>query len=413
MKIIIIGTYLSGFGGTEAVLAKWQKNLGRYLSCSITLILTDKSENTDWLAGYDYLFLNEQAIRQEQHYDVFPKLWTARKLKRKYKIDLMNQRLTKALQDIQPDIVVCISYSLLSRLGQVKNTAGLSFMLYYWDHMAYTVLLQNDIKYRKAIQVAEGYLCISQGIYQATRQIIGNKNVARHCKTVHLIHNPIERKKRQISITSPPIRFIYMGRLIAEGQKQVRDIFDAVTRLRHHDFVLDIYGDGIDRYKLEEYGRQHGILDKVRFHGWKHNAWDAINQASCLLLASNFEGLPMVIAEALSYGVPCISSNCPTGPSDMIKDGLNGFLFKPNDIDALAYHMLEFIRGEACFNQATIQQSIKFMYEESYFSNLRNIFSSLMQEDLPKNTMQPIADLALHGSGHSQDRLLTPILTKS
>ena len=58
----------------------------------------------------------------------------------------------------------------------------------------------------------------------------------------------------------------------------------------------------------------------ITWHGWVDKPWEKINSASCTLLLSKFEGFPMVILESLSYGIPVISSDCPTGPEDLIID---------------------------------------------------------------------------------------------
>ena len=88
--------------------------------------------------------------------------------------------------------------------------------------------------------------------------------------------------------------------------------------------------------------------------------------ASALLLNSNFEGLPMVIAEGMSYGIPAIATDCKTGPEDLIKSNLNGYLYPVGDYSKLSEYLKKFINDDVDFDSQKIKDSIDFLYDDSY-----------------------------------------------
>jgi UDP-D-galactose:(glucosyl)LPS alpha-1,6-D-galactosyltransferase len=107
----------------------------------------------------------------------------------------------------------------------------------------------------------------------------------------------------------------------------------------HGDFELaivgDVVGDGRDRENLSVLARELGVADKVRWAGWQASPWTAVENVDVVVLSSAFEGFPMVLVEAMSRGIPCISSNCETGPDDIVVPDGNGWLYPPGDVEAL------------------------------------------------------------------------------
>ncbi|MCV5863741.1 glycosyltransferase, partial [Escherichia coli] len=75
-----------------------------------------------------------------------------------------------------------------------------------------------------------------------------------------------------------------------------------------------VLGDGSDFEKCQAYGRGLNIDDRIVWYGWQQHPWKLVQQdikkVSALLLTSSFEGFPMTLLEALSWGIPCISADC-------------------------------------------------------------------------------------------------------
>ncbi len=94
----------------------------------------------------------------------------------------------------------------------------------------------------------------------------------------------------------------------------------------HPEWRLDIYGDGVERTMLQALIDQYKLNDNVILHGNVDNIKDKYLEASIFIMTSDGEGLPMVIIEAMSYGLPCISYNCSSGPQDVIRNGVDGYV---------------------------------------------------------------------------------------
>jgi glycosyltransferase involved in cell wall biosynthesis len=108
-------------------------------------------------------------------------------------------------------------------------------------------------------------------------------------------------------------------------------------------WTLRICGRGPERDALQRLIEEHHLSDNAVLTGALPSLDEQMAQASLFVLSSRFEGLPMVMLEAMSKGLPVVSFNCPTGPGEVIDDGQDGILVPEGDVDGLATAMLELI----------------------------------------------------------------------
>jgi glycosyltransferase involved in cell wall biosynthesis len=120
----------------------------------------------------------------------------------------------------------------------------------------------------------------------------------------------------------------------------------ALVAERHPDWRLRIFGGGQDRAALNAQVAEHGLEDVVTLGKPAADLATEMEGASIYVLSSRFEGLPLVLLEAMSKGMAVVSFDCPTGPAEVIEDHANGLLVPARDIDALAAGMLELIEDE-------------------------------------------------------------------
>jgi glycosyltransferase involved in cell wall biosynthesis len=117
----------------------------------------------------------------------------------------------------------------------------------------------------------------------------------------------------------------------------------ALVHAKHPDWELRIFGAGSQAGPLREQVQRLGLDEVVRLHGYSRNLHAELAGSSIFAMGSRFEAFGMVLVEAMSCGVPAVAFDCPTGPRDIIEDGVNGFLVRNRDIEGLAGRVIELI----------------------------------------------------------------------
>ena len=151
--------------------------------------------------------------------------------------------------------------------------------------------------------------------------------------------------------------------ICAVGRMDVDKCFDelltafAKAHGQHPDVRLDLYGDGPLRAELEALSARFGLQACVVFHGRCSTMPTEYAKHKLFAMASRKEGLPNVLMEALASGCACVAANCDFGPSELIRDGENGFLVPVHDPDAMADRLCRLLEDDSLcqrFSQAAV-----------------------------------------------------------
>ncbi|MBR8060553.1 glycosyltransferase [Burkholderia dolosa] len=167
------------------------------------------------------------------------------------------------------------------------------------------------------------------------------------------------RRRSEVAFERPAERFVVSVARLDEGQKDHRTLLLAYARwrMRRSDAAaLVLLGDGPDRGMLEQFAAELGIRDAVHFIGYCANPFPYVRAADALVLSSRYEGFGMVLGEAMALGTPIVSTDCPTGPHDLLDGGVAGLLVPVGDVDAMEA-ALERASTDASLRETLVQRA--------------------------------------------------------
>jgi glycosyltransferase involved in cell wall biosynthesis len=182
-------------------------------------------------------------------------------------------------------------------------------------------------------------------------------SVPQSASKLAILPNPLDLDEvRRLSSALPPSygeRAFGRPTLMAIGGLVHRKGFDVLLRAfaavlaQGFDRDLLILGEGLERSSLEKLVKALRLEDRVLMPGFDENPYAALSRAELLVLSSRSEGLPTVILEALSLGVPVVATDCPHGPRELLDGGRYGVIVPCDDHEALAAGITSIIGSPA------------------------------------------------------------------
>jgi len=240
--------------------------------------------------------------------------------------------------------LVLIRYLRAQREGVLLGTTpGLNLAVARWARPGVVTIGQEHLhlhRHGPGLQAAfrqhyprlDAVVTLTQRDAGSYRALLADRN------RVRVIPNAVPDLGQVPRVAGPRDRFA-----VAAGRLTRQKGFDVLVRAwrpvarSHPEWTLHIYGEGAERERLQALIDRCGLGRQVQLKGFTPRLPDALARSSLFVLSSRFEGLPMVLLEAMRCGVTVVAVDCPTGPADLIDPGVDGLLVRPLSARALSH----------------------------------------------------------------------------
>lgn len=338
MKLLIIHRSFALVGGAERVII----DKANYLSQEghqLMLVSYEQGQHPlpyELDANVQYEDLDCRFFTLSK-YSVFERMYHFFRLKRKFKRELHN-----VINIFNPDVVVLAS-DWQKLINSVVDAAGTIPVIAEF-HNAYDYIMrkvgisENSIKKYTSRWYSMRTL---KGLRRCAKMVVLTESDARcwrqHFDNVCVIPNPVTIYPDVVDdIPKDNGRIIFVGRFNYE--KRIDRLVMAFSMIadRYPMWHVDIFGEGNEKQNLLRLIKKMNLENRVIIHEPTREIYDEYKRSEMLVLCSEHEARPLVLVEAMSCGIPCVSLDCPYGPREIITDGVTGLLALDGDIEDLA-----------------------------------------------------------------------------
>lgn len=385
MRVTMVIFSLGG-GGAERVISMlanyWSEkgwNISLLTTCNITPFYKLHSSVTYtplgicWHTTHSEIDANQDILNYAQYRDLKGETsGVIDALVKNYKKVLI---LRKAIKATRPQLV--ISFMVTQNIQILLATLGLKIPVLISE--------RTDPSHNEISRI---WVLLRKLVYPlADCIVVQSENALRYFdphlqKKGRVIPNPIivpSETRLTVKAINPSERkiVISIGRLTYEkGHDLLIQAFARVA-INHPNWLLEIWGEGSERSKLEELCHKLGFEERVRLRGVTTQPFEQMRQADLFVLPSRQEGFPNALCEAMACGLPVISFDCRSGPRTIIRPEIDGILVPAENIEALAIAMDSLMSNEnkrqalaACATEVVERfnlEKIMGMWEEAIF----------------------------------------------
>jgi UDP-D-galactose:(glucosyl)LPS alpha-1,6-D-galactosyltransferase len=380
--VLISNNTFSTFGGYEKVVLSVFNHLLEKYNCDISIISVPHYNsllNNSILEEFKKFRIHRSSdYKNRLHYSI--NILIRRLLYKDLFINYFS--IKKYLSELtNADIVLVTDPLLITIVKYIIKENQINAKVVYWDHGSLFGYLKGKLQKTvyskeifKGLKSADAHLAIATEIKDFIKNINPGANV-------NLIYNPLPLYRgRLIQKPLSPL-FLYVGRF-DDKPKNIPFMLNGLSKLKNKEWSLKIIGTGKDENKLKNLANKLKISDRIEWLGFKEDPYGEIDYATALLLTSRSEGFPMVLAEANQRGIPVISSDCKSGPKDIVIPGRNGYLYKEGDINDFIRVISGVMDGKLQFDTPeNIAKTAERFRDDIVISNIYNFLKNLIKEN--------------------------------
>lgn len=353
-RICFIVDSIFSFGGVQRVTAVIAKELAK--DYDVTIVTFDSMEQKDTNlyglgeANIQYRFFTYPRIGKFKQLlckaysglylkmQLQGKLWSDLYAHSSFPSELRNA-LFFELKEGNYDVVIGVHAPLAARLATLRKQFP-NTKLIGWIHNSFEALFSEDSLYigtnRKRHYVYQ-FIKLDKTVLLCNHDAETYYQYDKNFKPT-VIYNPLTLKPGELSQGTSK-RFLAIGRFtpLHKGIDLLIEAFHLFSQ-KNNDWNLDIIGEGIEEHKYKSLICKYKLGDRITIHPFTNQIQDYYSNAQVYVLSSRWEGMPLVLVEAMSHGLPIVTSDLPVCKEIM---GDLGLYFKNGDIQDLANKLEE------------------------------------------------------------------------
>ena len=336
MRVVYVIDSLASKGGAERILSEKMNYLAAHFGYEVYVITCYQNVAHDKNAyplSENVTQINLNIPYYSQYHTRYPmRLWVKHQIYRR-----LQRELTDAVKRIDPDVLVGLGYfnadlvtSIRCRARKVVESHEARIFTMSDHGLSRSLLSRLFMRYYKR----RYFHRVEQQADVVVTLTSGDAQEWQRARRVEVIPNFTMMEVPQPS-TCESKQVIAVGRL--EWQKGFDRLVEVWQKVEaaHPDWQLSIYGSGTLKNALLHQIQQLA-LHQVAIHDFTPSIAEAYSKSSIFVLSSRFEGFGLVLIEAMKAGLPCVTFDCPFGPSDVVVDGECGFVVVDGDIQQMA-----------------------------------------------------------------------------
>lgn len=345
MRLMYFIPALFNHGGMERVLTSKVNYLVEEMGYQITIVTTDQMSRGCYFSLSGKIDLIHLDLDFNSHFEknLIPKYFCHQLKMIKYK-----REVQKLVDIIKPDILISLGGKEIDFIYKLKTNAAIVCEMHF----------SMNIRTQFLVSRKRGLLWTVLGNIRTNQLKNTTKKIDKLIVLTNQDKNQWEKTHKNVLHIPNPATFevreregvdyksvISVGRL--DPQKGYSMLIDTwvLVKDKHPEWMLNIFGTGDLKEQLEGKINALGLKGNVNLKGKSDEIENEYLKSSFFVMSSLYEGLPMVLLESMSCGLPVVSFDCEWGPREIIKDGYNGFLVETGDVNQLADKICQMIEN--------------------------------------------------------------------
>ncbi|MCK0156849.1 glycosyltransferase family 4 protein [Cellulophaga sp. F20128] len=363
-KIVYITNGVSGPGGLERVLSIKTSYFADAMQYDVHIIaLNNDSSDLFYNFSKAITFHNVKATGNPLSY-----------------LKQYRKGIKQALNALQPDVVCVCDDGLKGLL--LPYIVGKPFPMVYERHASKNIEIKSDnysflnsLKNRLKFRLMD----LGAAKYDTFVVLTHGNTKEWHLKNIQVIPNPLSFFPAHEELSK-----LTNKKVLAVGNHGYQKGYDRLLQSwklvnnKHPDWMLEIYGKIDAEEKHKKLAKELGVSHSVIIHPPIKNIADKYQEASIYVMPSRSEGFGMVLIEAMAYGVPCISFDCPSGPKDIITNEKDGYLIENGEIKVFASKICELIENNDL--RVEMGKNARLKAEKYLLKNIIPLWEELFQK---------------------------------